>query len=350
MGTKSAESSHNQRWRLPITNEKDMLIFDGHELASLELTAPTIALGNFDGVHKGHQELLRYAKQLAATNSEQSSPSNNQAGVMTFSPHPAKVLAGKAPSKICSMVRKKQLLRNYGADFCIIESFTRAFAQITAEDFIKDILVNRCCVRNIVVGYDFTFGKDRQGNADLLREASKKFGFGLKVVAPVTTQDGQEISSSRIRALLAEGKAKQCTELLGHPYDMEGRVIRGDGRGKKIGVPTANIKTDIDLILATGVYAVQIDIPEEETPHYGVANLGKRPTFHKNDAIGLEVHLFDFDKDLYGKTLQVMFVERIRNEKTFRSPTELVSQINEDIEQAKLCFQTQREQIKGEIQ
>ncbi|NIA71164.1 bifunctional riboflavin kinase/FAD synthetase [Pelagibius litoralis] len=293
-----------------------------------------VVIGNFDGVHKGHQALLADAREVAG-----------QLGVplavLTFEPHPRSVFQpDQPPFRLTSLRAKAHALQELGVDHLFVLHFDRAFSLKPAEAFVQDILVGDLAARHVVVGWDFCFGHKRQGNVALLKSMGAKLGFGLTAVDPVMTGTGAVYSSSIIRQQLREGQPQQAARLLGRPWEIEGRVEKGDQRGRTIGFPTANLSLGDYLCPAPGVYAVYagrdpgVEHGEETAWTAAVANLGRRPTVAGED-LRLEVHLFDFAGDLYGETLRVRLIEFLRPEKKFDGLDALQAQIALDCGQAR---------------
>ena len=274
---------------------------------------PVATIGNFDGLHLGHQRLVNRLLEQAR---ELDAPSL----VYTFDPPPRIVLQPrKAPPRIATLEQKVQGLFDLGVDHVVVEEFTLEFGALPPEWFADEI-IGRLQPRAMVVGYDFRYGQGRAGNAETLRAHRPE----LPVEAVEALQQGPvTVGSSRIREAVAEGRVQDASVMLGRPYALVGVVVEGDRRGRTMGFPTANIDADNELIPAPGVYAVRVD----ERP--GVANLWVRPTFDGARFV-IEVHLFDFDGDLYGQRLQIDFVQRIRPEQRFKSTAELVEQIRKD--------------------
>jgi riboflavin kinase/FMN adenylyltransferase len=310
-----------------------MEVFDGHQALFRPLSAPAICLGNFDGVHVGHQRL--FERTVAAAERL-----GGDAVVYTFEPHPARVLAPDlAPPLITDRARKLELIAAAGIDVCILEPFTPELAAIEPNAFLDDIIVGVLGARAVIVGYDFTFGHDRAGTTDVLRARGAELGFEVEVV-PQLTVDGLVASSTKIRDFALLGKLDGVRMLLGRNFDIDGEVVPGDGRGRQIGVPTANVSVDADMLLPKpGVYAVMTTLLETSEQFAGVANLGTRPTFVSAGALSLEVHMFDFDRDIYGSRVRVELVERIRGEQKFDGIDALVAQIRADVERAKQILQ-----------
>jgi riboflavin kinase/FMN adenylyltransferase len=306
-------------------------VFAGHRALTRSLRAPAIAIGNFDGVHRGHMALVRQARQLAGAHGE--------AVVLTFDPHPVQVLAPHAaPPLITTQTRKVELLAAAGADAVVVEPFTAELAALSADQFVAEVLAGACGARHIVVGADFTYGKSRGGNVETLAAAGARHGFEVAVVSPVTV-DGEVASSSRVRGYLRAGDARRAAALLGRPYDVDGTVVRGAGRGKGLGIATANVAPEGDLLASPGIYAVTLERTGVDAhPLPAVASLGTNPTFTTAGALVLEVHVLDFDADLYGARVRVGFVERLRDEARFDSVDALLAQIQGDIAAARALF------------
>ena len=301
------------------------IIRDLSELQA-SLKNPVITIGNFDGVHKGHIALFDKVKEIAKR-------LEGVSVVMTFYPHPVKVLTdGNGPPLITPIQQKLRLIKEAGIDIIFCLPFTREFASIPAKDFVKQILVDKVGVRCIVVGYDYSFGKNREGNIDFLREMAGKFGFEVVVVGPVSI-NGTIVSSTMIRNFVQQGRLEEAKRLLGRNYQVCGIVVKGKDRGAKIlGYPTANLRLIDELTPKVGVYAVKVLI--DNKVYNGVANIGYNPTFG-NGAFSVETHIFDFKGDLLGKEIRVDFIKRLRDEKKFKNPEELAQQISKDVEEAK---------------
>lgn len=308
-------------------------VFDGYRRLPRALTAPAVALGNFDGVHRGHQALLAAAVSAAAR-------ADGEAVAYTFDPHPAKVLApALAPRAITTRARKLELLAACGLAATVVEPFDRELAAMSPASFVDDILVGALGARHVVVGFDFTFGRERAGSADDLRALGAARGFTVDVIAPVTI-DGIVASSTRIRNFVSEGNLAGARLLLGRDFDVDGTVVRGAARGRQLGFPTANIASETELLPAPGIYAGQIALPDHDDGGAGTwrdaaISLGTNPTFDGGEALSLEVHVLDFDADLYDQRARVRFVERLRPERRFGSAAELVGQIRRDIDRTR---------------
>jgi riboflavin kinase/FMN adenylyltransferase len=304
------------------------VIYDLNELQA-PLRNPVLTIGNFDGVHKGHLVLFDMVKERAKA-------IGGQSAVMTFDPHPIKIMGpGNGPPLITPTTQKLNLIRNAGMDVILCIPFTRQFASISAQDFVQDILLDKIGIREIVVGYDYTFGSGRRGNITLLRQLGGQLGFLVHVVEPIHI-DSELVSSTSIRNLIQEGNLTEARKFLGRAYQISGTVIRGKNRGGRLlGFPTANLRLIDELIPKRGVYAVTVNINDET--YYGVTNIGYNPTFGDN-ALSVETHLLDFTGDILGKTINVNFIQRLRDEETYATLKDLSDQIARDIVEAKRLF------------
>ncbi|MEW6665161.1 MAG: bifunctional riboflavin kinase/FAD synthetase [Thermodesulfobacteriota bacterium] len=296
------------------------------ETLSKPLRNPVLTIGNFDGVHRGHLALFELVKQRARAIAGQSA-------VMTFEPHPVKVIKkGNGPPIITSTEQKLNLIRDAGIEVIICIPFTLDFASISAESFVREILVGKIGVKEVVVGHDYTFGQGRQGNIQLLQQMGKELGFRVHLVGPVHI-DHTLVSSTSIRRLVQAGDLKEAKRLLGRDFQVSGTVVRGADRGGRLlGFPTANMVPGDELVPKTGVYAVSVLIDEDL--YYGVTNVGYNPTFGEG-RLSVETHVLDFSGDLIGKTIQINFLHRLRDEKAFKSAAELTEHIVRDIAQAR---------------
>lgn len=285
----------------------------------------SVTIGNFDGVHVGHQELLRRTVARARA-------AGRLAVALTFSPHPVRFFSpGARFFEITPLPEKAELIGASGIDVLVVESFGGDVGRMAPEEFARAILAGRLRAREVVVGYDFTFGRNRSGSPTLLAELGRSLGFEVEIVPPVVLR-GTIVSSTRIRELLLAGRVREAEELLRRPYRVSGPVVRGAGRGRKLGFPTANVAVTQDLVPLPGVYVVEAEIAGRR--HAAVANVGFNPTFGEN-SLGVEVHLLDFEGDLYGQEVAVLFRDRIRDERKFRSAEELVRQIRKDVQFAR---------------
>src|SRR5690348_3806469 len=312
-----------------------MRIFRHDTVAAAERGA-VVAIGNFDGVHLGHQAVIGEAGRIARAG-------GLPHAVLTFEPHPRRVFRpDDPPFRLTPFRAKSRHIEALGVDLLFTLHFDLAFARRSAAGFIEGVLVGNLGVRHAVVGYDFVFGHRRGGTPASLQARGAELGFGVTVVGPIAAQGGAVYSSTRIRELLGAGKPREAAALLGRFWEIEGRVERGDARGRSIGFPTANLMLDDYLRPAPGVYAVRAGIEEEGRTvwHDGVANLGQRPTFGGSD-LRLEAHLFDFDRDLYGRHLRVAMIEYLRPERKFPGIDALKAQIAADAAQARALLQAE---------
>ncbi len=299
---------------------------------------PVVALGNFDGLHLGHQLILERTGRAAREITGESI-------VFTFEPHPLKVLqADQCPPLITPFKKKMMLMEGLGIDVVICAEFTREFSAISAREFVKLILVDRIGPRRIIVGYNYAFGRRRQGSLEDLKRYGQEFAFQVEAVDPIRV-DGRIVSSSAIRDLIRCGEMALAARLLGRHYLVMGKVIWGTGRGRLLGVPTANVEILNELYPRNGVYAVTVLIDNQT--YQGVANVGTNPTFGEN-RFSLEVHVFDFNRDIYGKEIQVAFVQRIRDERVFEGSAALIEQIKKDMTHARQILESAPRLSEGE--
>lgn len=290
-----------------------------------EMKRPILTIGNFDGVHLGHQAIL---KKIVSRAKE----AGGSSIVFTFEPHPLKVIApDKDIRLITSCDEKTRLLEDAGVDAVICANFTREFAEQDPDEFVKNVLHEKIGVAEIYIGHDYAFGKGRKGTISHLKELGKRYGFYVGVIEPVVIDDAV-VSSSRIRQMILDGNVDNAAKLLGRNYALTGIVVKGAGRGRKLGFPTANIELPSELIPKDGVYAVKVK--KGDKAYDGVANIGNKPTF-KNEKFGVEAYLFDFNESLYNETLEIEFVKRIRNERAFKNAEELIAHMKGDVSAAK---------------
>lgn len=282
-----------------------------------------VTVGTFDGFHLGHQSILEQIKEIAAGNGLKST-------IVTFEPHPRKVLGNSngGINILTTLDEKLRIFREAQIDQVLIIPFTREFAKISPAEFVENILVEKLSAKEIVIGHDHHFGRNREGGYAELQRLGKLFDFSVHQV-PEYRQNGELISSSLIRNLLESGNVEKAAEYMGRPYAIFGTVIRGNGRGREIGFPTANLEVDHEdkLIPAEGVYAV--DVLLKEAVYKGMMNIGRRPTFDF-DSLTLEVHIFNFSAYIYGEILEIRFKKYIRQEKKFSGIDELRSQLQKD--------------------
>jgi riboflavin kinase/FMN adenylyltransferase len=296
-----------------------------HILSHSPFPHPVVTLGNFDGIHLGHQAIL--ARVVSEARVRQGT-----AMVVTFHPHPLVVLRPSlALPLILSLREKLQLLATHNIHGVFLQHFTPAFSRLTPEEFVQRYLVEAIGAEKIIVGHNVSFGRDRAGRAETLEQIGRLRGIEVEIVGPVLL-DHREVSSTAVRTLLGAGDMRSVARLLGRPYMVSGRVEKGFQRGRGLGFPTANLRPRADMLLPNGVYAVFVTVGEQEIP--GVANVGVNPTFGGNKRT-IEAHLFDFSANLYGQRLRVAFVEHLRGERQFPSVQELVRQIQEDATRAR---------------
>jgi riboflavin kinase/FMN adenylyltransferase len=302
-----------------------MEIIIGIENIRRKFRNPVLTLGNFDGVHLGHQKIFEAVKEEARN-------IDGEAIVFTFDPHPLQVLAPQSyPPPITPFKKKLMLVNMVGIDVIIVATFDLDLANIMPEMFVKQILVDKIGAKKILVGYNYYFGKDRKGNVEMLIQLGQQCGFEVKVIEAVMVNDTL-VSSSKIRKLIQGGQMRQAAQLLGRNYRIIGKVIWGTGRGRELGCPTANLEIPNGLYPKTGVYAVEAIVGNKTYP--GVANVGYNPTFGENP-LSVEVHILDFTRDIYGEEIQLIFLERIRDEEVFEDPDSLVRQMRKDIDVAR---------------
>jgi riboflavin kinase/FMN adenylyltransferase len=286
---------------------------------SLENTVA--AIGIFDGVHKGHQFLIRRMVTCARRKKLTSL-------VVTFHPHPAEVLHKKDIQYLVSLQHRLKLLKDLGVNKVLVIRFTKAFAHLQPEQFVKKYLVDKFGVKEVFVGDDFRFGENRTGDVDIFAKMGKKYGFKVNHLNPIR-RTAEKISSSQLRELIGSGHLKEAASLLGRPVSVMGKVIHGAGRGKKLGFPTANIQFDCDVLPPTGVYLVYIYVKNER--YRALCNIGFRPSFKsRKNSLSLEVHILHFKKNIYGQDVSVAFLKKIREEQKFSSVEDLVQQIKKD--------------------
>jgi riboflavin kinase/FMN adenylyltransferase len=304
-----------------------MVIYHNLNCISQPFSNPVITIGNFDGVHLGHQTLFHKVK-------ERSRAVGGQSVVITFDPHPIKLMCpDKQLPLLTTTEQKVKLLADLDVDVVIVHPFSAEFGAIPAREFVWSYLVQRLGAREVVIGHDYRFGRNREGNIALLQTLGEEFGFPVHVVDAIEI-DGTVVSSTLIRTLVKDGQVFEARGFLGRPYEVTGEVIHGHGRGSRLlGFPTANLNINNGLLLpATGIYAVRVQWRGQIYP--AVANVGICPTFD-NQELSLEVYLMDFEQDIYGERLAVQFVQRLRDEQRFANVPDLVTQIKKDVAAAR---------------
>ncbi|MBV25186.1 MAG: riboflavin biosynthesis protein RibF [Gemmatimonadetes bacterium] len=289
-----------------------------------------VTIGMFDGIHRGHREVLSEIRRRAEG-------VGGRSVLVTFHPHPLTIVRPEwAPAMLTTPVEKKEILAESGLDYAVFLAFTPMLAAYTPRRFVEEILVERINVGELVVGYDHRFGKGREGDADMLKELGAELGFAVDVVGPVTSQ-GEAISSTKIRQALLEGDVEAARRGLGRPYSLRGLVVRGDQRGRTLGFPTANLEVrgggeGGKLIPPPGIYAVRGTV--RSGTFDGALHIGPRPTFRGSPPT-IEVHLLGFDEDIYGEEVRMDFVKYLREVRPFNTSEALVQQMKEDVEQAR---------------
>ena len=302
-----------------------------HTLDNLprDINNPVVTIGNFDGVHKGHQALFKKVIERATE-------IDGTSLVITFEPHPIKVMSPQKLRPLITVVeQKKEIVVEFGIDILLLIEFTLEFAAISARDFVRDILIDRLGIKEIVVGYDYAFGHNREGNLELLREMGKQFNFAVHQIGPI--YEGETlVSSTSIRNLIIEGRVSEVNQLLGRHYQIRGEVIEGRNRGVPLlGYATANLRLADGLIPKEGVYIVTVD--RAGTLYQGLTNIGCNPTF-KDSGLSIETHILGLSDNIVKEKIKVNFLDRLRDEIAFASPEELSRQISQDIRKAKEFF------------
>jgi len=290
---------------------------------------PVLALGNFDGLHRGHVKIIERVRRVAAERGGTSL-------VLTFDPHPPRIVRpDKAPPLLMTLDQKIEALAKVGVQGVAVVTFTHELSRWEPEMFVRTVLVDWLRVAEVWVGADFLFGRDRSGNFSLLRALGGQYGFRVEKIDPVRYKEFV-VSSTRIRRLVTEGRVDEASALLGHHFYIDGNVTKGVGRGREIGVPTANIVSGNELIPPHGVYATTATV--DGVVHPSVTNVGLRPTFNDVAQTTVEVHLLDFDRDLYGQKIRLGFVQRLRDERRFADVDALKAQIDADVRRAGRLF------------
>ncbi len=313
-----------------------MEIIRGLEALNKSYPNTVLTIGNFDGVHLGHQkiifEVLKRSEEIKGTSM-----------AVTFEPHPMKVLAPEREIRILTTLEEKaKLIEEMGVNVLLCINFNKEFANLLPDDFIEDVLVKKINAKEIIVGTNYAFGKNKKGTVELLKRRGKKYGFRVKAVSNVRVY-GNIVSSSSIRSLLLKGAVYDTSTFLGRAYSIEGSVIKGKGRGKSLlNIPTANITTPLEIAPKEGVYAIRVGF--NNCIYEGVANIGKNPTFGNID-VSYEVHLFNFSGDLLGEDIRIFFIDRLRGEKLFPDILSLEKQIRNDIERAREILSTKHPKL-----
>ncbi len=294
---------------------------------------PIVTVGTFDGVHFGHQKIIQRLQKIAKKN-------NGESVLLTFDPHPRKILLNDQGLKLIHTINEKiNILENLGLNHLVIYPFTLEFSKFSAKRYIDELLIQKLGTHTLVIGYDHHFGNDREGNIDLLKKYEKSNPFYLEEIKAHEIEE-IKISSTKVRSAIEKGNIHLVNDYCGHFYEFSGEVVRGNGIGKTIGTPTANIKLNSNekIIPLDGVYAVVCQI--KDTNYKGIMNIGFKPTVDEGQKRTVEIHLFDYEKDIYGQDLRTKVIERIRDEVKFNSLKELKSQILKDNEKAKIILES----------
>lgn len=299
-----------------------------------------LTIGNFDGVHLGHRAIMNTVIERARL-------LGGESVVLTFDPHPRKVLQpDRAPSLLATREQKLEALEAIGIDVVILQPFDLEFARTSPEEFVREIVYERIRPAEVLVGYDFHFGRDREGSMAALSEIGAGLGFSVTIIPEIKIND-RDVNSTRIRTLLAEGEVEEAGALLGRPFSVRSLVLEGERRGRTLGFPTANLAPENEILPAVGVYAGELRVISEDAvdiknndiknnkQYPAVINVGHRPTFHENGRLLAEAHLLDFKGDLYGLAVELSFCHRLRSEQKFPGPEELKVQIAADIATAR---------------
>lgn len=288
-----------------------------------------LAVGVFDGLHRGHRSIIEKVVAIAKENKVSSV-------VLTFFPHPDSIIHSKNKSPLLiSLKHRLSLIASLGVDICAVVQFNPYFSNMSAEDFVKEVLVKRFNIGYLVLNRNFTFGRDRSGDEKLVRKLSRCFNFKVYFQRDVKA-NGDIISSTLIRSLIKNGNLNKACRLLGRRVEVVGTVVGGDRRGRRLGFPTANIDPHHEVIPPNGVYLIEAYLKDKRL--FGLANIGLRPTFEKGKKETIEIHLLSFRRDIYNEDLRIVFLKKLRNEKKFKQRFNLVSQINKDIMQARRFF------------
>lgn len=298
-----------------------MVIFRAISDITEKLRRPVVTIGNFDGVHLGHREIFRRVRGLARE-------LGGVSVVVTFVPHPLKVVAAHQEVRLITTSREKEaLIEGSGIDYLLEIPFDKEFAAMPAAEFVRRVLVDAIGLERLVIGYDYAFGRGREGDVGLLRELGERYGYGVDELQPIS--DGSTVySSTAVRRMVSAGDVSRASLLLGRHFSVTGLVVHGHERGRSLGFPTANIDTDKDLLPSVGVYAVKVCLGDRLLD--GACNIGPNPTFG-NERLSIEVFLLDFEGNLYGRELTMFFIERLRGEKRFSSLDELKDAIASDV-------------------
>ncbi len=310
-----------------------MEVIRGSEAVGRAIVRPVLTIGNFDGVHVGHRSILDTVVSRARSVA-------GRAAAYTFDPHPRKILRpDSAPRLLTTLEQKIELFADAGLDAVIVEPFTGEFAKTPAEVFVREFVHGRIRPIEVYVGYDFHFGRDREGSMRLLTELGPRLGFSVTIIPEITVDEG-DVNSTRIRELLGEARIEQAAVMLGRPYTVRGTIVTGERRGRTLGFPTANLDPENEVLPAAGVYAGFVTLLDRGKPAAGtrlpaVANVGVRPTFEAAGRVLAEAHLLDFDGDLYGRRIDLSFVFHLRPERRFPDVEALRRAVTADVAEAR---------------
>jgi riboflavin kinase/FMN adenylyltransferase len=290
-----------------------------------------LSIGNFDGVHLGHQAVLRHVAQRATELGTVSS-------AMTFDPHPVKLLRPRqSPSLLSTLEQRLELIGRTGIESALVVPFTHRLARMTAEAFVRDVLVDRLAIREVYIGANFRFGADRGGDVALLTAMGEALGFEA-AASPIVELAGAVVSSTRVREAVSEGRVEDAAAMLGREVFIDGTVLEGKRLGRKLGFPTLNIEVENELHPSRGVYVTAVHIPSFGRTFPSVTNIGTRPTVYENSILTVETHLLDFTADVYRERVRLFFICRLRDEMSFSSTVQLMAQIQKDVEASRLHF------------
>lgn len=305
------------------------IIYFPDDARPARLHQPVVALGNFDGLHRGHLKIIERVKRVATER-------GGTPMVMTFDPHPPRIVRpDKAPPMLMTMPQRLEALGKAGMQGVAVVRFTHELSRWDPETFVRTVLVEWLRTAEVWVGANFLFGKDRTGNFSLLRVLGQRYGFRAEKIDPVRYKDFV-VSSTRIRRLVHEARMDEAGALLGHPYFLDGVVVEGRRMGRQLGFPTANLTTDNELVPPNGVYATTATI--DGIVHASITNIGTRPTFGEQGTVTIETHLLAFDREIYGATVRLAFVQRLRDERAFADVDQLAAQIAADKARAQRLF------------
>lgn len=288
-----------------------------------------LTVGTFDGVHEGHKQLIRTVVEKANMRGDQSV-------IVTFDPHPREIInpGSQGIKLLTTLEERRRIMSELGVDLMLVIPFDRDFSLLSSEEFIRDIIYGRIGVNEFVIGYDHQFGRNREGGIETVRQLGRDLGFDVHVVEPQEVAEVTVSSTTVRKALEQEGNVELAREFLGWPYRLSGRVVHGDSRGHELGFPTANLQPDHSrkVIPKNGVYAVDVQLPDlnKEKKWRGMMNIGVRPTFDSDSARIIEVHIIDFDEDIYGAQVELEFLRKIRDERKFDGKQQLIQQLEKD--------------------